>query len=232
MLFNDAGPRVDMATLRKNFPHRDGKSLFSLGHGEGEHALENAYEELRKSPLLSMREMRVASMIVISIRCGPRQSLDEVQKIIAKIGDVFGGAEHRSVGIATDPALGDAVEICIIGTSGGIRLPTHGTKIPTPTPPAASAPSPELPAPPPEASPTAPAPQPAQPPKAADAAGTQVPLPLDEDMPANFFRGADTGLVGGQNLDVPTFIRQRVRVESDYADAMKLLQQRQRRAAA
>jgi cell division protein FtsZ len=239
MLFKEGRPKVDMATLRRSFPQRDGKVIFSLGRGTGENALADALAELQKSPLVQLRETRTATTIVVSIRCGIGVTLASVQDLVRKITEKFGGNEQCTLSLIPDEALNGTAEICIIGSAGGIRQRVTPSPAPytnpaayvnstsyttaaayprrTPTP-AATAPTRTLG-------------------DAADAAllGTTdsetalVAAPQPKTAPEqtfmefdnsdgtdDFFVGVETDLIDGQNIDIPTYFRRGIKVAAEF----------------
>jgi cell division protein FtsZ len=119
MLFNPGLIKLDFASLRSVIPLRDGKTLFSIGHGQGADAQERALDDLFTSPLLQ-RNVRTLSSLLVSIRGGPALSLSAVHQIVLRVTEKFGAHTDNKIGAGIEEAWGDSLEICVIGTVGGI----------------------------------------------------------------------------------------------------------------
>ncbi|MDR2845395.1 MAG: hypothetical protein LBV28_04810 [Puniceicoccales bacterium] len=144
MLFKEGLINIDFAALRGAFTERDGRALFALGSGSGPEAAYLALSELLESPLLQRREARQASTLVVSIQGGPELTLPKVKEIVAKVSEKFGGRENTVLSAIIDEACAGTVEICALGSAGGVRQRPAALR---PVPSAAVAEKPSVPSP-------------------------------------------------------------------------------------
>ncbi len=113
---------VDFAALRAAFPIRGGHTLYSLGSGTGPDAAQNAVEELLGSPLLRAQEsVRGAETLVIHIAGGTALTLAKANDIVTRISGKLGGRNTIMLGVNIEPAMNDALDICVIGSAGGFK---------------------------------------------------------------------------------------------------------------
>jgi len=211
MLFRTGLINLDFATLQQVFQSRGGKTLFSLGSGEGPEAVTQAVESLRLCPLLHTTESsRKADRLLVNIIGGTDLTLPMVNQIMTAINDLYGKDCHVIMGAVIDESMPQRIEVCVLGTTdlGGRGLMqrrlaagarTNGASAPPKTPP------PRAPA------PAAPAPERAQ---------ASSPLPKAEQNEFAFgemesrglFDKTDRNLFEGQDLDVPTYLRKGIKI--------------------
>ena len=118
MLFKTGLINVDFATLRQAFQHRGGKTLFSLGSGQGEQAVVDAIASLKLCPLLHTPDFsRRADRLLVNIAGGPDLTLSRVNEMMAAVTEQFGRESHIIMGAVIDEDMAGRVEICVIGTS-------------------------------------------------------------------------------------------------------------------
>ncbi len=109
---------LDFSQLRQAFSKRAGKTLFGLGEGEGEDAINRVLESLKLCPLLHTPEFsKKAEHLLVNIVGGPALGISDVQRIMDNITDEFGKDANVIMGSVVDDCLKDRVEICVIGTS-------------------------------------------------------------------------------------------------------------------
>ena len=109
---------LDFSQLRQAFSQRAGKTLFGLGEGEGEKAVDEAIANLNLCPLLHTPEFsKEAERLLINIVGGPNLGLGDVKRIMNAITDEFGKEANVVMGSVIDDAIKDRIEICVIGTS-------------------------------------------------------------------------------------------------------------------
>jgi cell division protein FtsZ len=118
MLFRTGLINVDFATLQSAFPARGGKTLFGLGSGVGENPAAAALESLRLCPLLATAEAaRKADRLLVHLTGGADLTLDRVNEIMTALTAQFGREAHIIMGAVIDEALPGRVEIVVLGTS-------------------------------------------------------------------------------------------------------------------
>lgn len=241
MLFRTGLINLDFATLRQAFQQRGGKTLFGLGNGSGENAVQDALESLKLCPLLATPEFaRKADRILVNIVGGTDLTLAKVNEIMTAVTDQYGRDSHVIMGAVIDEGLQNQVEICVIGTTDAGARSIHPRRSPAPSRARpASAPT----AAPAAGSPgtTAPLPLPVEASGASagsashllaglpnSAAAPARPAPAKPGMPPvptaqdefsfgelesrGFFDKTDRNLFEGQDLDVPTYLRRGIKI--------------------
>lgn len=231
MMFRTGLINLDFATLRQAFHTRGGKTLFGLATGEGEDAVAEALESLKLCPLLSTPEFaRKADRLLVNIVGGTDLTLPKVNDIMAAVTEQFGKEAHVIMGAVIDETCQGRVELMVLGTSDvGSRVFTprrapasrgRGVAPSTGTSASTSTGEPAL------AFPTA-APGSVEEPqldlggdattvKPASRKGrgaptvpvNQVELSFGEHETRGTFEKSDRNLFEGQDLDVPTYLRQ------------------------
>lgn len=214
---------LDFATLRQAFHTRGGKTLFGLATGSGPEPVTQALENLRLCPLLSTPEFaRKADRLLVNIVGGTDLSLAKVNEIMTAVSEQFGKDAHVVLGAVIDENCQGRVELMILGASDtGSRftprrtMPARrATPAPFPTTPSAAvSASDALPPGPDTADSFAPAatPSPGKTPARSaplSAPSTQEELSLGEHETRGTFNNSDRNLFEGQDLDVPTYLRQ------------------------
>lgn len=203
---------VDFASLRATLkPGGGGKTLFSIGRGEGENPIEAAFEELTLCPLLySPGHTRRADRLVVHVRGGPDLSLASVNRLMGRIGEQFGGRENTTLGAVIDEDFHGRVEICLLGTTdvnarpGSYTRPTAahgGAKTPErreEKPAAKSAPSVH---------------QSKLGGKSVSAPQSQEEFSFQQEADERgFFETSERNEYDGEDLDVPTYLRRGIKV--------------------
>ena len=118
MMFRTGLINLDFATLRQAFYQRGGKTLFGLGNGSGENAVNDAIESLKLCPLLHTPEFsRKADRILVNIVGGTDLTLPKVNEIMTAVTEQFGRDSHVIMGAVIDESLQNQVEVCVLGTT-------------------------------------------------------------------------------------------------------------------
>ncbi|MDR2512556.1 MAG: hypothetical protein LBD01_01980 [Puniceicoccales bacterium] len=204
MLFREGTPKLDFATLRNVFSTRDNRTIFALGHGRGSDvvALSEAMEDMANSPLAQPRKGEAScSSVLVLFRSGADLAVAHVEAVLKQIAARFGAREEVVSSITVDKSLGDLVEICVFGTAGGERaeasasLARQGVGAPAS---AALATIGE------RAFPESVAPSSRE--------MVQETISFDDDTGARYFRETPRLLEGTVDLDVPTYMRQGIKL--------------------
>jgi cell division protein FtsZ len=118
MMFRTGLINLDFATLRQAFHTRGGKTLFGLATGAGEDPVAEALEDLKTCPLLSTPEFaRKADRLLVNIVGGTDLTLPKVNEIMAAVTEQFGKEAHVVMGAVIDETCQGRVELMVLGTS-------------------------------------------------------------------------------------------------------------------
>jgi len=212
MLFRTGLINLDFATLQQAFQSRGGKTLFSLGSGEGPQAVAQTIESLRLCPLLHTTEFsRKADRLLVNIIGGTDLTLPMVNELMTAITELHGKDAHVIMGAVIDESMQQRLEVCVLGTTdlGGRGF------VPRRAPAGArGAPAPAVKPPPPRASnPATPvaATESSRPPVVA-AKAEQNEFLFNEHESRGYFDKTDRNLFEGQDLDVPTYLRKGIKI--------------------
>lgn len=225
MLFKTGLINLDFATLRQVFQQRGGKTLFGLGDGQGENAVQDAVASLKLCPLLHTPEFsRKADRLLVNILGGTDLTLPKVNELMTAITEQFGRESHIIMGAVIDEEMQNRVEVCVLGTSdmsGRGVLPRRPAVQRARTAPV----RPEPVAPQPEGEPTETAAGRTSPAKgetgeltlekAAAAAAQKIAqeeFGFGEIESRGHFEKTDRNLFDGQDLDVPTYLRKGIKI--------------------
>ena len=209
---------VGLDELQQVFEGADARCHFGYGVGAGPDRMRLAVEEALRSPLLEQGKLlSEPGSVLLHLTGDSGLSLSEMQSALRHLAPHLGSSTKVQVGVAADPAAGEMIGVAILAcTRSGVpaELPEDEQDF---TPPV------EAPA---EMAETAEAAvegaNGATPAKAAGKRGkggkksetgqTQEELPLDQAMRGRF-KDLDPTMVDGQDLDIPAFIRMRIRLK-------------------
>ncbi len=117
MLFRTGLINLDLATLRQVFQCRGGRTLFSLGTGEGPQAVAQVVESLKSCPLLHTTEFTPkADRLLVNIVGGTDLTLPMVNELMTAVTEQFGRDSHVIMGAVIDEGMQQRVEVCVVGT--------------------------------------------------------------------------------------------------------------------
>jgi cell division protein FtsZ len=212
MLFRTGLINLDFATLQQAFQSRGGKTLFSLGCGEGPQAVAQTIESLRLCPLLHTTEFsRKADRLLVNIIGGTDLTLPMVNELMTAITDQYGKDSHVIMGAVIDESMQQRLEVCVLGTTdlGGRGFAprralagARGTQTPFAKPPAARSVSPAVPV----------AAIATSRPAVVAAKAEQNEFSFNEHESRGYFDKTDRNLFEGQDLDVPTYLRKGIKI--------------------
>lgn len=208
---------LDFATLRQVFQHRGGKTLFGLGEGSGENAVNDAIASLKLCPLLHVPEFsRKADRLLVNIIGGTDLTLAKVNVIMSAVGEQFGRDANFVMGAVIDESRQGQVEICVIGTSdmGGRPIPARRiqpvkTRAQAPAPVAETPIAEELIT---EEKLSSQAPAKSAKTKSSTDKTAQHEFGFGELESRGNFERTDRNLFDGQDLDVPTYLRKGIKI--------------------
>jgi cell division protein FtsZ len=210
MLFRTGLINLDFATLQQVFQSRGGKTLFSLGSGEGAQAVTQAVESLKFCPLLQTTEYsRKADRLLVNIIGGTDLTLPMVNELMTAITEQYGRDSHVIMGAVIDEGMQQRLEVCVVGTTdvGNRSQPPWRARAAVRNTAAAASgkEASEKPATPTAAPFAAPGP-------ASSAKIEQNEFSFGEVESRGHFDKTDRNLFNGQDLDVPTYLRKGVKI--------------------
>lgn len=219
MLFETGLINVDFATLKKAFCAQSGKTLFGLGSGEGDNFVKDALESLAMCPLLhTPGYARKADRLLVNIIGGTDLGIGHVNQIMAAVTERFGSKAETVLGAVINDSLQKSVEICVIGTTelgGGrylrpSRQKHYGASTEVPTQPVDTAD---------EATPSLVTANSRRVHTSKLKAQGAEPLIdqeefqfVSEEEQRGYFGKTERNLFDGEDLDVPTYLRQGIRI--------------------
>ena len=212
MLFSEnAGARIDFGTFKSVFPLCGTPTLFALGNGRGETAVNDALNEIFHCPFLNTRSAAAHSdTLVIHLRAGSEPTISVANEISQRIRGRFGGNDRTLTCTTIVPELGNALEICILGAGEIRRTRRKLNKVVSATSDSvpnifadALANEDEIPA------------------THADAESPLTQGELFDDPNRGVFQAQRARLYDGQDLDSPTYIRRQCNLQ-------KILDQKRR----
>ena len=115
---------LDFSSLREVFNVHGGKTLFGVGSGSGPNFMRNALNDLMHCPLLHVPDFsKVADNLLVNIVGGTDLSMAQVEQVMAYITEQFGSRASTTLGAVIDEGKQQSIEICVIGTTdlGGLR---------------------------------------------------------------------------------------------------------------
>lgn len=118
MLLESGLISVDFADLRAAFSRRSGRTLFGLGTGQGPDALRAALEDLLLCPLLHVPDAsRVADTLLVNVMGGPGLGMTAVNDVMKTLQERFKSNGSVVFGACIEENMGDRAEICVIGAT-------------------------------------------------------------------------------------------------------------------
>ena len=185
---------LDFATLRMVARCSGGGGIFSYGEGKGANRATEAAQGALHSPLLEDGQtLADAESILVSILGGQDLTVRDVQSIMTAIEGATRKDAHIHMGTAIDDAWQDTVSVTIVasrfwrGEDESDAQDGEPTIVTDPDSPEGKKKR-----------------------KKSDAIQTQLGL---EEISKGIFKDIEPTLVGGEDLDVPTFLRRRVQID-------------------
>jgi cell division protein FtsZ len=201
---------VGLDELLQMFEGADARAHFGYGMSEGPDRARAAVEEALRSPLLEEGKLLAEpGRILLHLTGDDSLSLAELQAALRHLSPHLGPATQVHVGVATDHAADGRLGVALLAcTRSGLPVPVPDDEEDFP---AAVAPTPAE-AVPEEEKPAKGSGKKGKTGKKSETEQTQEELPLDQAMRGRF-KDLDPTMVDGQDLDIPTFIRMRIRLK-------------------
>lgn len=202
---------LDFAQLRQMLAKKAGKTLFGLGGGTGRTAAQDAVANLKLCPLLHTPEFsKKADQLLVNIVGGTRIGLADTQMIMDSVAQEFGADANVTMGAVVDEDLGEAVEICILGTSEVTSIPF--TKVVRTRPSQQKVESYVEAHDKPEAAPEVRSGKSRPVTHQSSKSSAQEEFSFSEGDPKGEFENTDGTIFEGQDLDSPTYLRRGVKI--------------------
>lgn len=206
--------RVGMAELIQMFRGSNSRCQFGCGFSAGENRAMQAVEAALEHPLLDGGKILSESgHVLIHVAGDPSMRMDEVQTVVREVSRNIEPSSQVFLGIATDAMALDSIGVTIMSCTRVVGIHEEEVVEDESFDPRPSERDSVL------------APEPADrsgktaakrgsktPSKKAAAGQMQEELPLDQAMRGRF-KDLDPTMVDGQDLDIPTFIRMRLRLK-------------------
>ncbi len=115
---------LDFSSLREVFNVHGGKTLFGVGSASGPDFMRDALNDLMHCPLLHVPDFsKMADNLLVNIVGGTDLSMAQVEQVMAYITEQFGSRASTTLGAVIDEGKQQSIEICVIGTTdlGGLR---------------------------------------------------------------------------------------------------------------
>ena len=204
---------VGLDELLQMFEGADARAHFGYGVGGGSERVQAAVEEALRSPLLEEGKLlSEPGRVLVHLTGDDSLTIGELQAVLRLVSPHLGPATQVHVGVASDSAAGERLSVTILAcTRSGLpaALPDEEEDF-SYEPEAATAPPATAESVEPEKS--AKSGKRGKGGKKSDQEQTQEELPLDQAMRGRF-KDLDPTMVDGQDLDIPTFIRMRIRLK-------------------
>ncbi len=199
--------RVGLDEIVQLFRAAEARCQFGHGAASGPDRAESAVEQVLRSPLLEGGKMLSRPGNVLVHITGDRSlRLEEMQTVLREIARHVDPASQVFLGVATDPRATDEVGVTVMASthvgSGAIPGEDVFEEMPAAEPAGDETEAGEKPA----------KPSGKRPAKRAPSGQTQEELPLDQAMRGRF-KDLDPTMVDGQDLDIPAYIRMRLRLK-------------------
>ncbi len=177
-----AAAMVDFGSVQKMLVGKAGKTLFSIGRGEGKDAFDEALTNLMDCPLMRIPQATSHTGTLMVYLCArPDFDISLLNKLSAFIAEKFPFHATMLVCAYTYESLGDAVEVYLFGTGDAakpVKAPTEPPREPTKKQPVSQ--------------------------EEFGFVSTQA--------QRGYFDGTQPTLRNGEDLDVPTYLRRNLKI--------------------
>jgi cell division protein FtsZ len=201
---------VGLDELLQMFEGADARAHFGYGMSEGPDRARAAVEEALRSPLLEEgRLLAEPGRILLHLTGDDSLGLAELQAALRHLSPHLGPATQVHVGVATDHAADGRLGVALLAcTRSGFpaAVPDDEEDFPAALAPTPAEAVPE------EEKPAKGSGKKGKVGKKSETEQMQEELPLDQAMRGRF-KDLDPTMVDGQDLDIPTFIRMRIRLK-------------------
>ncbi|MEM7673381.1 MAG: cell division protein FtsZ [Verrucomicrobiota bacterium] len=108
----------DFASLQRVLDGIGNKTLFGVGLGDGEGAVDQALAALKQCPLLHAPEgAHRAERLIVSITGGTDLGMSDVHRIANTVNEMFSSKDETLLGATIDEDQKQRIEICVLGVS-------------------------------------------------------------------------------------------------------------------
>jgi cell division protein FtsZ len=200
---------VGLDELRQTFRGSEARCQFGRGAATGSDRVREAVEQALRSPLLDGgRILSEPGNVLVHVTGDASLSLSEVQAVLRQLSRYVEDSSQIMLGVATDPAGGGELGVTIMAGTRATGSTDYGEEETEGDDPAISEPAAEADG----SKPTKGTGKRAKSGKKGEGAQMQEELPLEQAMRGRF-KDLDPTMVDGQDLDIPAFIRMRMRLK-------------------
>jgi len=180
---------IDLQTLKHFFKGHKGPSLLAMGMAHGPSAIDHVFTHLCLSPLLHLpHSTPKADRLLIFVRSSDQFKMDNLKSLAESIHQQFSTGQDLQLSLIIEPNWQDQLEICILG----IEQPTPKLSTTYAKPTVAST---------------------ARKLRSKDQSKQEEFNFEDQALHSSFFQSTQPYSINGQNLDIPTYLRQNIKLE-------------------
>lgn len=203
---------VGLDELRQMFEGADARCNFGYGVGSGPDRVRQAVDEALASPLLEGgRLLSESGQVLVHLTGDGSLSLSDMQMALRHLAPHLAPSSAVCVGVAADSEAGDRFAVTIMGCTRS-SVPPADVEEEQELEEGEEAEAAAAEAVPPDTKPSKAASRSRDGGKKQETGEQQGELPLDQAMRGRF-KGLDPTMVDGEDLDIPTFIRMRIRLK-------------------
>lgn len=200
---------VGLDELMQAFRGADARCQFGYGSASGSDRVREAVEQVLRSPMLDGgRMLSEPGNVLVHITGDAGLSLAEVQAVLRQLSRYVEDSSQILLGVATDPAGSADLGVAVMAASRATGYADYEEEDNEPEAAAEATTAAEGEG----GKPAKSSGKRAKGGKKTEGGQTQEELPLDQAMRGRF-KDLDPTMVDGQDLDVPTFIRMRIRLK-------------------
>lgn len=200
---------VGLDELMQAFRGADARCQFGYGSASGSDRVREAVEQVLRSPMLDGgRMLSEPGNVLVHITGDAGLSLAEVQAVLRQLSRYVEDSSQILLGVATDPAGSGDLGVAVMAASRATGYAEYEEEDNEPEAAAEATAEAEGEG----GKPAKSSGKRGKGGKKAEGGQTQEELPLDQAMRGRF-KDLDPTMVDGQDLDVPTFIRMRIRLK-------------------
>lgn len=192
---------LDIGALKNLFKEKlSNKTLFAYARSDSQNKVNDALEKLKNFPALKTDfAARRASKLIASITCASDTSIQEIKEVLSGIADTFSDTTEVLFGAVLDESYKGAIEVFAMGVAAAQEEPRQEAKLELPS--KVEKPEPQLRR------------RKLSSDKKRQESNSQSEFGfVDVELKRGFFEDTEPNLYGKEDLDVPTFMRRKIKI--------------------